>query len=153
MAPGESVNTAGGIVTPVPADTPLKYYYSIHSEQVYASESGGVEIVWRSELANEQGEFTISRNSYIISPVPARQTRRVFWTEVPYNAPVVSLPAGIEAVHIAYREAFPATVPNPDAPPPDPENPTPTPELNTFWLDQQAGSKAFRARKRVNGVA
>jgi hypothetical protein len=144
LRPDEVVRVGGADVIPVPAGTVLHYYYSIHSEQVYAAEPGIVEVHWRSDLPDAAtGNYIVEKRTYVVSyipsvpPLPALpvEPNRIFWTEAPYEGPTVNLPSNVQDVYIHYRSEFPATAGAPAAG-----------ETRTFFLDELSGIRTLRAR-------
>jgi hypothetical protein len=68
-------------------------FYSPSTGRVIASQPNNLEIVWTNALG-------LSRRQVInVSPVPTRRPSKLFWTESPYDAPVVSLGGLFPAIH------------------------------------------------------
>ncbi len=140
--PGEFIRTIDGDTQPVPAGTVLHYYYSPHSEKVYAAEPGSVDVHWVSATSTN-GIYTVQKETYIVSAVPSGtvEPSRIFWTESPSDGPPVYLPPAVKEAYIHYRSDFPANSGTPV-----------NGNDKTFYLDAQPGSKIFRARERTGRI-
>ena len=114
LGPGEEILLDSGRQTPLPADTPLRYYYSPHAEKVYASHSGAISIVWVKAAPTASGVYSIgSRQDYSIGAVagPTTAVRNIYWTKNGYLAPHVEIPGGfVQALTLVYNDQIPDSV-------------------------------------------
>jgi hypothetical protein len=100
------------------------YYWSPHAEQVYASESGPVSVVWRKAAPSSPAgplqdvatvtvagvTYTVYTNRYIVSTAPIKPPRRIYWTEGKFSqeAKAVKIPTGrVKDVRVVYNSRFP----------------------------------------------
>ncbi|MFM8337389.1 MAG: hypothetical protein ACKODK_17665, partial [Opitutaceae bacterium] len=83
--------------------TSERFYYSKHSQQVYATQPGVVEITWQERASGAQ----ITRQ-YVVSASPSKPVRRVYWTENGFNGPVIQIPSSrVSTVNVVYNSLFP----------------------------------------------
>jgi hypothetical protein len=127
--PGADTNQAPGII-------PASSAFYVPSRQiVIAADIGAVQITWKM-LSGP----SVTR-VYLISAVPKSRPARIFWTEPPYNAPVIDLSKQHVLVH--YNNSIP-NAPNVDL------NSvggvsfikTNSAPLNTVWVDSPGGLHA-----------
>lgn len=111
LEPGQSILTASGSEVPVAAEADINYYYSVHSQRVYANTPGVVSIAWPSRLADESGHYSYLTQTYTISLGSQLPLRTVYWTEKGRTGPAISVPSSVvKAVNILYSSSFPQTV-------------------------------------------
>lgn len=84
---------------------------------VYASRAGTQSLVWRTAQpigltpGNAQPVFGIVREDYTVGSGAIQEARRIFWTELSFDGPTVSVPPGeIEQVNVAFTDQFPSQV-------------------------------------------
>jgi hypothetical protein len=86
------------------------FYYSESADKVFATQAGGIEVVWEPKLYGlpHQTEY------YQISNSPSKPERTIFWTEGNFNGPVVRIPdSRVRAVNFVFNSLVPETVKNP----------------------------------------
>ena len=155
VEPGETFVHPSGSQDAAPkvaAGSILNYYYSIHAEKTFASQSGRVLITWVSRIPVASGTDTSLRYRYrdeifAVSSVTNKAVRTIFWTETQrgFSGPLVSVPTGnIELVNPIYNALVPATVAQEYQPAGVSTNTNaataPPSELRTVWFDK-AGSE------------
>ncbi|MFM8335158.1 MAG: hypothetical protein ACKODK_06325, partial [Opitutaceae bacterium] len=114
--------------------TSERFYYSKHSQQVYATQPGVVEITWQERASGAQ----VTRQ-YVVSASPSKPVRRVYWTENGFNGPVIQIPSSrVSTVNVVYNSLFPATVSDAFVRPGEVSNPSANsnlpPEKRTLWF-------------------
>ncbi len=88
------------------------FYWSPHAGKLYAIRPGLIVITWVERVSGAEFEQT-----YVVASSPAKEERKIFWTENGYNGPPVAVPAGrIQEVNIVFTDNFPATVSTPERP-------------------------------------
>ncbi len=140
---------------PEPANVATgKFYYSPHAKQVFATQSGIVDVEWTfREPGHIPPTLTIQ---YIVSSSPpaSRGVKRVFWTEKGFNGPIVQIPQGpISRVNVQYSAQFPSQVAaeydSPYDVPGDPALQLP-PEKRTLWFSAVDRTlRSYNAEGRV----
>ena len=105
-------NANANISGPTPADiTPAtSYYYSPHSEKVYASQAGGVSIIWVTRVAIGATQLTTTE-TFAVSSSSTRPVRTIFWTEGTFDGPKVQIQdTQITTISPAYNPQVPKGV-------------------------------------------
>jgi hypothetical protein len=150
-ASGQSVPNQGGVVVaPLPDGTYQPYYYSPHAREVFAHQSGQVQLWWRSSVPGADNKYVLLQETFSVSSATARPIRSIYWTEKSFNGPLVSIPSGrIVAVNPVYSNVFPRSVaseyqPPGSSPPADPGAQS-AQELRTLWFDKTSGIGTLRA--------
>jgi hypothetical protein len=111
LQPGETIVTASGSETPVDAEADIRYYYSIHSQRVYANYPGVVSVCWVSRLADESGHYSYLTENYTISLGSQLPLRTVYWTEKGKKGPPIKIPNNtVKVTNVLYSDTFPETV-------------------------------------------
>ena len=83
-----------------------RFYYSPHSQQVFATQPGVVDITWVERVS--KAEVT---KQYVVSASPAKAVKRMYWTENGFNGPVIQIPASrVSTVNVVYNSLFPKAV-------------------------------------------
>lgn len=148
---GVAVVNSGGVVIPAPAPGAYEhFYYSKHAKRVFASESGQVEIWWRSRVPDASNNYVLTRETFTVSSATSSPVRTLYWTEKTFNGPRVAIPSGrIVTVNAVFSNTFPATVatefvPVGSSPPSDP-NAQAASELRTFWFETSNGNGELHA--------
>ncbi|MBL9137535.1 MAG: hypothetical protein JNK85_16805 [Verrucomicrobiales bacterium] len=155
--------------------TNAPYYWSPHSQKVYAIQAGPMSIRWIKaaysqtqppDFASNPGNYFVNGGNYfrlysvnyVVSGTPVKPPRRMYWTEREFGLlgkPVAVPTARVGAVHIVYNNNFPKTVSQSYS---GPGQTSPTDgstnqvlqELRTIWYDQQLGSiYAYNQEGRV----
>jgi hypothetical protein len=153
VKPGETFTHPDGLQDAGPriaAGTALAYYYSPHAERVLASQFGRVAVTWvsrvpvRSPPNDDRLRYRFREETFAVSPVAARPTRTIFWTEKTFTGPMVNIPGGnVESVKPVFHALFPETVAEEFKPvgvstSVDPSSATWT-EKRTVWFDKPGG--------------
>ena len=99
------------------------YYWSIHAQQVFATQPGPIQITWRAAApATITGtnkvtigglDYATTNVNYVISGAAVKKPRQLYWTEKSFRStgkPVTVPTARIGAVYFHYNSAFPRTV-------------------------------------------
>ena len=130
-----------------PADPETdRFYYSPHSEKVYATSAGTVSIEW-VERGNPGNTRTVS---FRVSGSPIKDPVTIYWNQIAksFNGPLVSVPGElIKEVKVVFGTLFPETVAteqNGDT--------SSGAELRTLWYDQLGANgviNAYNAEGRV----
>lgn len=127
---------------------------------IYASQSGGTRIYWRTEspVAIEAGTnapiYGLLDRSIVTASASRLPVRRIFWTEQGFQGQAVIVPKGdIQQVRVAYNDAVPELVPvgqeylTPgivrDA------NSVPLPRFTLFYDNQLSSLRAYNRQGRV----
>ncbi len=149
------------------------YYWSPNAGQVYAVQPGPITITWRKATfydsarvpayTNLNGPVSFETNSaniyllytatYIVSGVPCKPLRNMYWTEGSFGSTgkLIPLSGRVSAVKICYNAALPELVSSNEvvaASVPEPFIPGLTDR--TFWYDTQ--NSVFHARNREGRV-
>ena len=157
VLPGEEINNAtdaatGAAIT-VPASNDVEFYYSPHAKAVFASSSGRVEIIWRSNVPDStSNQYVYLKESFSVSSATQGEARTIYWTEKSFNGPRVSIPVGkIFTVNPIYNDAFPRTVDTEYHVPGSPSSGSSnnTAELRTLWYEKTNGASELRAYNRT----
>ena len=157
VLPGEEINNAtdaatGAAIT-VPASNDVEFYYSPHAKAVFASSSGRVEIIWRSNVPDStSNQYVYLKESFSVSSATQGEARTIYWTEKSFNGPRVSIPVGkIFTVNPIYNDAFPRTVDTEYQVPGSPSSGSSnnTAELRTLWYEKTNGASELRAYNRT----
>ena len=144
--------------------TNAAYYWSINARKVYAIQPGPVTIRWvkaaysstvpadystnaANYFTNAGNYFRLFTANYIVSGVPVKPSRKIYWTERGFRSlgkPVAVPSARVGDLTIVYNNNFPRTVATPyvgpgDSEPTDGSTNTPLPELRTLWYDRSQG--------------
>ena len=144
VIPAPSFSVAGAALTedqkktfylpnPVNASSE-RFYYSPHSQLVYATQPGVVEVTWQERASGAQ-----ITKQYVVSASPSKPVRRVYWTENGFNGPVIQIPTSrVSTVNVVYNSLFPATVAEAYVRPGEVANPSDNsnlpPEKRTLWF-------------------
>lgn len=108
---GEEIQIANAIVIPVAVDGDERFYYSPHKEELIASQTGRIQITWISAAADENENYESLLQFYSIGLGTTLETRKMFWTEVDFEAPRIQIPSGrVQGVRIIYSDRLPETV-------------------------------------------
>lgn len=114
---GSTVTLAGNASTNISASSPVvvtpatQYYYSPHSEKVYASQPGGVSITWVSRQPNGSGNYELLTEEFAVSSTTLLTVRRIFWTEGLFDGPKVQVTnPNITSINPAYYYRVPKAV-------------------------------------------
>lgn len=100
------------------------YYWSLHAERVYATETGPIEIVWRKAQPSLPvgspadvgtvgiggSTYTLYTNRYVVSTVVSKPPRRMYWTEGPFTpiGKVILVPTDrVGNIQVVYHRGFP----------------------------------------------
>jgi hypothetical protein len=105
-------NANANISSPTAVDiTPATpFYYSPHSEKVYASQPGGVSIIWVTRVAQGATQLTATE-TFAVSSSSTRTVRTIFWTEGTFDGPKVQIPdTQITTISPAYNAQVPKGV-------------------------------------------
>ena len=115
----------------------LSYYFSPHSERVYASQPGRVTITWVTRAPTAGADYESLTETFAVSSRPAKPTRKIFWTEGGFDGPLIQITDGwISTVNPIYNPTVPKAVPEEvDIPGRDPA----VPNLNTLYFDKFVG--------------
>lgn len=128
----------------------------------FAVRGGGLAVFWRTtdpiatEAGSNQPIYGVERRDITVSSGTQLPTRKMFWTEVGFDGPVVSVPGGeVSEIRFGYHSGFPELVvvdENQDdrfVPTNFVGNPASIPR-NTLWLDTTQDSiKAYNLEGRV----
>ena len=129
------------------------YYYSLHAQKVYASQSGRVTITWVSAVPDTTaaGESTptykFRRETFAVSSAAQTEPRVIYWTEKTFDGPMVRIPTGrIVRVNPVFNTFVPgqAVEYTPVGGSSNPGAAAPA-EPRTLWYDTQSGLPALRA--------
>jgi hypothetical protein len=114
---GTSVTLAGNAsqnisaTTAVPITPALTYYYSPHSEKVYASQPGRVAIQWVTLNERGGGGLEMLTETFAVSSSSVLPTRTIFWTEGSFDGPKVLVrDTRITTVSPAFNASVPQAV-------------------------------------------
>jgi len=100
------------------------YYWSLHAENVYATQPGQVEIIWRKAAPSvpsgsppdvgtievSGATYTLYTNRYLVSSLPIKPPRRIYWTEGPLaqiGKPILVPTERVQDINIVYNDRFP----------------------------------------------
>ncbi len=155
------------------------YYWSRHARLVYAIQPGPIFITWRkaapftsatkpadyvnpnspiSFQTNGANIFLLYTEQYVVSGSPAKQPRKMYWTEKSFRntGKAILVPKGrVGAVNVVYNNSFPRTVTEEfqgvgSTSPTDGSNLEARSELRTLWYEQEQDSiYAYNAEGRV----
>ena len=129
------------------------YYYSLHAQKVYASQTGRVTITWVSAVPDTTaaGESTptykFRRETFAVSSAAQTEPRVIYWTEKTFDGPMVRIPTGrIVRVNPVFNTFVPgqAVEYTPVGGSSNPGTAAPA-EPRTLWYDTQSGLPALRA--------
>ena len=129
------------------------YYYSLHAQKVYASQTGRVTITWVSAVPDTtaDGESTptykFRRETFAVSSAAQTEPRVIYWTEKTFDGPMVRIPTGrIVRVNPVFNTFVPgqAVEYTPVGGSSNPGTSAPA-EPRTLWYDTQSGLPALRA--------
>ena len=129
------------------------YYYSLHAQKVYASQTGRVTITWVSAVPDTTaaGESTptykFRRETFAVSSAAQTEPRVIYWTEKTFDGPMVRIPTGrIVRVNPVFNTFVPgqAVEYTPVGGSTNPGTAAPA-EPRTLWYDTQSGLPALRA--------
>ena len=129
------------------------YYYSLHAQKVYASQTGRVTITWVSVVPDTTaaGESTptykFRRETFAVSSAAQTEPRVIYWTEKTFDGPMVRIPTGrIVRVNPVFNTFVPgqAVEYTPVGGSTNPGTAAPA-EPRTLWYDTQSGLPALRA--------
>ncbi|MCX6839971.1 MAG: hypothetical protein NTX35_19485 [Verrucomicrobia bacterium] len=129
------------------------YYYSLHAQKVYASQTGRVTITWVSAVPDTTaaGESTptykFRRETFAVSSAAQTEPRVIYWTEKTFDGPMVRIPTGrIVRVNPVFNTFVPgqAVEYTPVGGSSNPGAAAPA-EPRTLWYDTQSGLPALRA--------
>ncbi len=129
------------------------YYYSLHAQKVYASQTGRVTITWVSAVPDTTaaGESTptykFRRETFAVSSAAQTEPRVIYWTEKTFDGPMVRIPTGrIVRVNPVFNTFVPgqAVEYTPVGGSNNPGAAAPA-EPRTLWYDTQSGLPALRA--------
>ncbi|MEN8716219.1 MAG: hypothetical protein ABF384_15000 [Verrucomicrobiales bacterium] len=145
LRPDQPIQINNAVVTPVAGDFNERYYYSPHAELVYATQTGGVSLIWVTAIPDQDGNYRTLQQNYTVGFGTERTARQVYWTEVAYKAPRIRIPTGIiQEVRILYNDRMKSTVAEDDPTTPEVEpddrvipfgvDPTTVPN-ETVWYD------------------
>lgn len=140
---GTSVTLAGNANANISSSTASaitptsSYYYSPHSEKVYASQSGRVTVVWVSQVPNGSGNYEVLTDTFAVSSTTTRSVRTIYWSEGIFDGPKVQInDTRITTISPAYNTFVPKAVADEVSIPG--YTPT-TPNLNTLYFDRFTG--------------
>jgi len=140
------------------------YYWSPHAEQVYATEPGAIALVWRKAVPSTPvgapnhvntvvlggSTYTIYTNRHVVSSLPAKPPRRMYWTEGPLSliGKAVSIPTGrVRDIQVVYHSRFPAVTNEFRF---EGKQAGPIEITNTLWFDRTLNSiRAYNVEGRV----
>jgi hypothetical protein len=154
------------------------YYWSRHSRKAYAIQAGPISVTWvkaqpyalgsvpsyanaagtTSFMTNGANVFLLYTQRYVVSAVPVKPTRRMYWTQKafqPTGKPILVPKARVGAINVVYNDQFPRTVASEfktigASEPTDGSTNAPLQELRTLWYEQQLGTiYAYNAEGRV----
>jgi len=110
--PTEQIQIGGDIAaTPVLAGFNERYYYSPHAERLFATQTGRISLTWVKAQPDGSGNFETMIRSYTIGSGTSLVSRKMYWTEVNYEAPRIQVPTGIvQDLKFLYHDRFPETV-------------------------------------------
>ncbi|MDB4406026.1 hypothetical protein N9191_01860, partial [bacterium] len=112
---GEEIQIDGAIEIPVAVDEDERFYYSPHKEELIASHTGRILITWISAAADESENYESLSQFYSVGLGTPLVTRKMFWTEVDFEAPRIQVPIGrVQGVRVIHSDRFPETVPDGD---------------------------------------
>lgn len=124
---------------------------------VFASQSGGARIVWRTDApigtvspTDNTPVYGMVERNISVATSTRYPVRRIYWTEKGYKGPPVAVPVGdVQQVRIGYSDSFPAQVPvGQEAPPIGIDQGLPLRE--TFWFENATSDlHAFNIEGRV----
>jgi hypothetical protein len=129
------------------------YYYSLHAQKVYASQTGRVTITWVSAVPDTTavGESTptykFRRETFAVSSAAQTEPRVIYWTEKTFDGPMVRIPTGrIVRVNPVFNSFVPgqAVEYTPVGGSSNPGAAAPA-EPRTLWFDTQSGLPSLRA--------
>ncbi len=155
---GITITNTGGVI--VPALDPGVYetfYYSPHAKAVFASQSGQVQLWWRSKVPDGTNNYILVKETFSVSSATSSAVRPLFWTEKSFNGPRVTIPSGrIVTVNPVFSNVFPAVVDTeyvvPGSSPPADPDAQPASELRTVWFEKTNGIgelHAYNASGRI----
>jgi hypothetical protein len=149
-------------------DTNAAYYWSPHAQCVFATQPGQVQITWRAARpATISGtnkatigglNYAITNVSVVVSGMPVKQPRRLYWTEKSFRATgkAVTVPSSrVGDVYFHYSTNFPRTVAQEfrdlgSTSPADGSASAVLQELRTAWYDSAQGLiQAYNMEGRV----
>lgn len=114
---GSTVTLAGNASTNISVSSPVtvtpatQYYYSPHSEKVYASQPGGVSITWVSRQPNDSRNYELLTEEFAVSSTTLLTVRKIFWTEGLFDGPKVQVTdTRITSINPAYYYRVPKAV-------------------------------------------
>jgi hypothetical protein len=108
--------------------TNAPYYYSPHAQAVFATQSGGIDIIWqKSTPTNAQPSdyaitnylvvaglyYRLYQVHYLVSGAPVKTPQKMYWTEGSHaqTGHPVSVPqASVNVVNVIYNNTFPQYV-------------------------------------------
>jgi hypothetical protein len=112
-----------------PVGVDPKFYFSPHALEVFATESGVVDVVWvtQATTTTEPADFganpekylvdsgnyrTLYKQTYLVSGSPVKAPQKIYWNVGGYTGPFVTAPSSrVGDVHIVYNDAVPQSVP------------------------------------------
>jgi hypothetical protein len=112
----------------VPSGVNTKYYFSPHALQVFATESGVVDVVWVTQASTttvppefatnpenyllEGGNYrTLYTKTYLVSGSPVQPPQKIYWNVGGHTGPSVTVPPSrVGDIHIVYNDAVPESV-------------------------------------------
>lgn len=140
---GTSVTLAGNANANISSSTASAitptstFYYSPHSEKVYASQSGRVSVIWVSVLPNGSGNYEVMTDTFAVSSTTTRSVRTIYWSEGIFDGPKVQVnDTRITTISPAYNSFVPKAVADEVSIPG--YTPT-TPNLTTLSFDRFTG--------------
>lgn len=146
-----------------------RYYFSRHAFQVFATDAGLIEVVWKKRIPdttrpadyNDHPErydldggnyFRLYPQQYLVGGNPVKSPQKIFWTEGGYSGPpVIISTAKVPEIHIVYNADVPESVPSEEAE----ANHRDTPSLideGTVYIELAGGQKQIKAFNREGRV-
>ena len=89
------------------------YYYSKHANQVFATQTGRVAIIWVSNLPDQKaGEasptYKFRKEVFSVSSGTRAPVKEIFWTQKTFSGPLVEIPKGrVEVVNPVFNSFVP----------------------------------------------
>ena len=130
--------------------TSERFYYSPHSQKVYATQPGVVDVTWVERISKTQ-----ITKQYVIAATPFKSMKQMYWTENGFKGPVIQVPSSrVATVNVVYNTLFPATVDTAFVRPGEVVNPVENtampPEKRTCWYSSLDNSiHAYNIEGRV----
>jgi hypothetical protein len=78
------------------------FYWSPHAQKVFATEPGSIRVDWKERVSGD-----IFTQTYSVSGSGVKEAKKLYWTENPFNGPLVEVPESrIGEINVVYNTNF-----------------------------------------------